>query len=619
MSAPDISEQDLERRYLDLRLEEELGHDRGQDLRERVLQVERPVDERRRGWRSATWWVAAAMVLLGSGIVIALTHATRTPRDDGAKKHDVPESRERRFAPRDMEELRAFLRGITRVELCALELPDPRVPMEPDLRQLVSLEDPAELAHWRSWQPTAVRAPDVPHEPEVAPPEEPSEARLVATDPTHDNRVLLHGGDGTALEVAFEGDPEPRLLVPGLGALHLDETLADEIRQHLAEALRRSIVAHGFVAEARALTKGSPRALPADQTRLALLDPDAETLALLAGYPELRRVAVHLSEDDDGTAALRAILALPKLTELEMHVGFDGFLGRAARELLARAERLERLVLVGDSENPFTKGAPFPHRLEHLVLRDLVLIPGALGAALTNARLLTLELDRCGFQTRTQLTELAAQTRLLEFGVREPAEVQDDGFDLRAIPATVTRLALEGNTLEASDANALGRCTELVELSLRGSHIVGDALAPLTKLPRLARVDLARCSGIDEGAVLDLGECTALRWLSLEGTDLGKRGLRILAKSTTVATLRIGGLAHFEPGMLAGLSALRTLRELSLHGTRELQDRDLDELAKLAALERLDLGQCPGISAAKCDTLRAALPKVELTTDPVSR
>ncbi len=185
-------------------------------------------------------------------------------------------------------------------------------------------------------------------------------------------------------------------------------------------------------------------------------------------------------------------------------------------------------------------------------------------------------------------------------------------------PLYVRDLAIDSFTctcpgLGDAGLKVLGRQLALRELVLPSSRITGVGLGFLTRLEKLARVEVARrdvgpdgmtaltlLPGLRElslelaapGVLIDptlapLGQLVSLKRLRLDIPTLDDRVAPQLATLVSLEHLDLGGTQLSDVGLKA-LHGLTQLRELHLNHTR-VTNRGLENLAGLTLLERLEL------------------------------
>jgi hypothetical protein len=97
-----------------------------------------------------------------------------------------------------------------------------------------------------------------------------------------------------------------------------------------------------------------------------------------------------------------------------------------------------------------------------------------------------------------------------------PADMLDGNKDM----SSMRRCSLQAAAMYSSANLApLATMTELRDIDLSGDYCLrADALLHVARLPRLRRLDLAGCSGIDGAAVPILNAMSALRSVALDGS-----------------------------------------------------------------------------------------------------
>ncbi len=363
---------------------------------------------------------------------------------------------------------------------------------------------------------------------------------------------------------------------------------------------------------------GDIAALPVDTRAVAVESPSEpfpeERLADLARLPDLRvldlsRAGARASPDgvgmarddlrltDAGLDALGAVDSLEDLALTDLARVTEEGLARLGRAL----PRLRRLTLKW--HGAFGNGSA-------LRLRCLSAFPALADLDLTGA-------------TGEHAAEWPAR-------LREAASLR--GLTLRhciwargaALP-DLERLSL--GPAADGDLAPLAACPALADLDLSESpHLTGAGLAPLAGLAGLRRLSLRNCGKVD--ALDALAGLTGLTDLDLAGGEsLGDASLAVVGRLRGLTRLSLGvdhggrstrrnrGGAITDEG-LAALAPLANLRELSLPGFYQvvwgcrtlaqgpvvtdlpgrITDAGLLRLARLPALERLDLRWNPGVT-----------------------
>jgi hypothetical protein len=154
--------------------------------------------------------------------------------------------------------------------------------------------------------------------------------------------------------------------------------------------------------------------------------------------------------------------------------------------------------------------------------------------------------------------------------------------------AKLKTLILWGNKLEGSVPDELGQCGKLEDLELNENQLTGGVPASLGKCAKLKRLLLY--TNQLEGPIPDeLGQCGALEDLELNENQL-------------------------TGGVPASLGKCAKLKGLLLHENQLEGAVPVTELAKLTALEALDLFSNEGltITASGAQALKEALPNADL-------
>ena len=131
--------------------------------------------------------------------------------------------------------------------------------------------------------------------------------------------------------------------------------------------------------------------------------------------------------------------------------------------------------------------------------------------------------------------------------------------------------------------------TAVRNLSLGGSPITGKALAAVVRGPRLNRIDLSRCSKLQDADFAALGEAYNLNSVQLESTAAGDLAADALARLNNLNSVQLGSPQLTDVGMRKLCSTV-SLRSLAV--TREadqVTDEGLANLWLLSNLEHLTL------------------------------
>ncbi|KAJ4459781.1 hypothetical protein PAPYR_4177 [Paratrimastix pyriformis] len=145
----------------------------------------------------------------------------------------------------------------------------------------------------------------------------------------------------------------------------------------------------------------------------------------------------------------------------------------------------------------------------------------------------------------------------------------------------------------------LDNCTQLNDCSL-------SAFAPLC--PKLTAVSFLGCAGITDQGVSDLIRHTRIIHLNLERCSITDTALLELSYcAPSIRTLSLAQTTVGDTVMGVMLMRLLHLEELDLRGCLRLTDQTLRTLgaARLSAMRRLDLSNCPAFTG---PALRAAVP-----------
>jgi outer membrane protein assembly factor BamB len=245
---------------------------------------------------------------------------------------------------------------------------------------------------------------------------------------------------------------------------------------------------------------------------------------------------------------------------------------------------------------------------------------------------------------------------------------------LRQLAKLKTLVGLDvsvSRNLDNDSFAAIAECPSLVFLAAASTDISDESLAKLTKLSKLAALDLESCDGVTDASCEVLAKFSALRGLSLKKTAFEKNrvadtglekltalsklerlniagnavtndGLKLLARFPDLREVDLSilavddkGLAHLPAvkklewlnvrysegfgGVIitnAGIKSIGKVSELTslnLTGARRVTDACLDDLTTLTKLRSLNLAAA-GISAAGIARLQQTLPECQVVS-----
>jgi hypothetical protein len=190
-------------------------------------------------------------------------------------------------------------------------------------------------------------------------------------------------------------------------------------------------------------------------------------------------------------------------------------------------------------------------------------------------------------------------------GASRPVEIRlgftwvaDGDMDRIARISTLKRLDLSLTRVTDLGIERLKPLTGIEELNLYAcEHITDTALAHLREWRRLRRLNL-RGTDITDTGLAYVASHVKLEALDLSITQVTDNGMEHLAELTQLRELVLGGNKITALG-LSILQLLPELKTLSLSGRQmrnsgfwdvAVTDLDIDEIAKLAQLEHLDVG-----------------------------
>ena len=169
-------------------------------------------------------------------------------------------------------------------------------------------------------------------------------------------------------------------------------------------------------------------------------------------------------------------------------------------------------------------------------------------------------------------------------------------------------LAVPSAVTDAGIAH-LAKLIHLTELQLHGCGGLTDAaLGTISGLENLEKLELWDIDGITDDGVRSLSKLTALKSLVLsQGKRISAEGWSHLEKLQSLRSIHLRRLSMDDQGF-AALGRLGLLQTLQLTELAQLTDAGLRALKDLKDLKRLDLWQCPKITAEGLKDLRSNLP-----------
>jgi hypothetical protein len=212
-----------------------------------------------------------------------------------------------------------------------------------------------------------------------------------------------------------------------------------------------------------------------------------------------------------------------------------------------------------------------------------------------------------------------------------------------SVTSTLTLLDLRGST-DLTDRGLLQLCdlTQLEVAKLDNCHgLVGYGLLALSSSRHLHTLSLANCRRLTDEAVISVSHLTGIRALVLDGCRcLTNRSMTALQELTDLRKLGLSQCDLITDQGLEPLESLNNLQELSLGWCRLITDHGIDaltlqpgrasnmtilrlarvpvtdegvgHLARLVALEELDLSGCSSVSSAALGKTLQLLPRMNV-------
>jgi len=438
--------------------------------------------------RRRNGWLAAAALLLGTGVVAGVWWLRRPAANQTASPQQPQEPQPDGAAPRTLDELRKMLDGVRRIEVRAQHIAE----WMPATDTVTMASDPDETAVLGGAEIAAFRDGLLQSAQTFF--DDGQDGRLLRRAPLLEVAVGA-GARSFKFRVAFQNGRVGCLFADGFGPFEAARPFADQLGGLYREALRNGRRARGEANDLDEL-----RALPADSRSVACpCLPSDQLAAELSRFTRLERLAlVSVGLSQAPTSASLAAVP-PTLRALSLH-------GRALMasdvQQLARMPVLEDLRIDGCcSEAALAALADFGSRLHCLRLHfDATLLDRSLGPALATwaaligagnhlggLREMELRVDLAGTTLPLPppaLAQLSPSLRRLQLTFA----VDGSAWGKALVRTQVEALVLDGASID--DVGAFGAAASLRELSLRDTN-VGDADVPaLAMLMQLRSLDL---------------------------------------------------------------------------------------------------------------------------------
>lgn len=161
-----------------------------------------------------------------------------------------------------------------------------------------------------------------------------------------------------------------------------------------------------------------------------------------------------------------------------------------------------------------------------------------------------------------------------------------------------------GETLAALPAD-----TRVIEYPDR-PELTEENLATIATKSGLQLLDLSGCSGLKDEAFASLTKLKSLRILRLSRAAIGDAAMGHLARLSSLEVLELNDNDEITDDGVSLLAGLPALKELRLGGCDAVTDRGVEHLAQVATLQLVDLSYCPRIGPAGIKNLLQGCPKL---------
>jgi Leucine-rich repeat (LRR) protein len=337
---------------------------------------------------------------------------------------------------------------------------------------------------------------------------------------------------------------------------------------------------------------------------------DGSGIAHLAGLQDLRVLDLSQCPVDDD-AVVQLVRQHPRLEQLDL--GYTRVTG-AALPAIAQLKHLRRLnlsrtpVTVAElktlgPDSPITGLDLYGTRVGDDLVEILDGIPNLQILDVYDAPRLTAvgigELKR----RVPNLHYDASRVSALTAAVADPpvprvedrrAEVSGPQFDAAALqafplPAEVDTLRISYTWGSDEDVRSLARFPQIEQLSVWSNGLTDAAHGRLHEFPRLRHFDLSH-EWIGRAGIQEIARQTSLERLSLQDLPIIDADLAPLARLPQLRELRLSG-TWLRGAFLADLE--NSPLELLQMDCQNLDDRNLEHLAKMRALDSIYLSHCP--------------------------
>lgn len=309
-------------------------------------------------------------------------------------------------------------------------------------------------------------------------------------------------------------------------------------------------------------------------------------------------LTVELGGEALDTSALEALALIPEIETLVLQPKKNHLLTSSELEAISRVSGLRRLNFRSSfeiAEADLSLLAKLP-KLEELAFSR--------STGITNAHLEKLSELRSlksfqAYGTSGEVTDEGiakiAGNRSLE--TLEISETKASGAFLKAFAeCPLTSLTFTGTyqgeaTFTDELAKELASFPQLTRLFLNGQKALTEqTIAVIGSLEDLDELGLHGCTGISPTGFDPLGELTKLRTLNLQGTTAGDEAIAGLTRIPRIQGLRIGGdEATITDVGFASLSELFSLESLYIENS-QASDNGLVHLGRINRLKQLDIG-----------------------------
>ncbi|MHC4513315.1 MAG: hypothetical protein ACYS5W_06410 [Planctomycetota bacterium] len=613
----DRDEGDL--RYLDVALEERLGGLTPPDLRHRLLAAnkaqrqaaaQRVEDAAHLQGPTRPLWVAAAVVVLGLGVLFAVLHFT-----NASETGTVPIQDRGQDASQDASQDGALVRPTTKaeflkhlraVEAISIEVVTTRKhshSLSRSRQSRLEIKDKVRVDELRDLMAKSLK-PAVPAGWEWP------------------NVILLHMKGGRHMRCSMYLLGAPRLGISGIGDWAMTDALANTLRPLIDKAERNARIREGVVFTRADLERTGPQAVPSDVEKLTcymLMDDDLALLERFTNLTVLKLDGCSRTLEGPGMAHVARLRTLQHILLKNTAIDDESLAQLGSLPKLSQLNLTYATQITGTGLASFQKTGSL-QRLYLSYCRKLSDAGLAAVAGIPSLDYLDLSGGRTGLVTAKGLMALSQAGRLTSLDLKGcPLDMDEAmaGFgnirDLRVLDLSDTGASADSFTafhfIHSPSIPAVRHPLRHLYLA-RCKQIDDKALEVISAYGGLFELDLQGCSAITAAGLDHLTKLHNLKRLHLNQVKITAKGCKHVAALPQVEFLDLSFSGVDDEG-LGYIKNMASVTELKLTGAR-ISDKGLALLAQMKRLGRLDLNACDGFTPGGAALLEEALTQCEI-------